>query len=342
MARTGSTESITIIDVAREAGVSYATVSRVINNKAHVKPEKRDAVLNAMSRLGYVVNQQARGLASGRSKVIGLLVQNLGTSWMGAIVRGVDAELAAAEYDIMLYTTHRRRDSEMAYVSAISHGVADGLILLLPRNPQMYLESLRRQRFPHVLIDHQGIDEYGPAVGVTNWRGAYTGTRYLIELGHRRIGFITGDIDVASAIDRLAGYRAALLEHGIAPDPALVMEGDFSQQLGFQGAQTLLALAQRPTAIFASNDVMAFGVMEAAREQGLHLPTDLSILGFDDIAEAASCYPTLTTVRQPLEQMGHTAARMLLEAITTTHPPSRRIILSTELIIRNSCQPPLT
>jgi len=335
-------DSITIIDVAREAGVSYATVSRVINNKAHVKPEKREAVLRAMNRLGYVVNQQARGLASGRSQVIGLLVQNLGNSWMGAIIRGIDEQLSTTGYDIMLYTTHRRKESEMAYVGAISRGMADGLLLILPRDPQAYLESLRRQRFPHVLIDHQGIDDQGAAVGVANWDGAYAATRYLIELGHQRIGFITGNLEMASATERLAGYQAALTDHDIRSDPTLVVEGNFLQPRGFTAGQILLSLPERPTALFASNDSMAFGVMEAARDRGLRIPDDLSVIGFDDIAEAATVHPPLTTVRQPLEQMGRTAARMLLRLIEAPETPVERIILATELIIRNSCQPPPT
>jgi LacI family transcriptional regulator len=329
----------TIIDVAREAGVSYATVSRVINNKAHVKPEKREAVLSAMHRLGYVVNQQARGLASGRSRIIGLLVQNLGGSWMGAIVRGVDEELEAADYDIMLYTTHRRKVRETAYVSAITHGMADGLLLIIPRDPGAYLETLRQQRFPFVLIDHQGLDDSGPSVGVTNWRGAYDAVRYLVELGHHRIGFITGNMEMGSAVDRLSGYRAALVDYGITPNPALVITGDFTQPSGFEGARTLLTLPERPTAIFASNDAMAFGVMNAGREIGLRIPEDLSVVGFDDIAEALSVYPPLTTVRQPLDQMGRTAARMLLRAIENLGTPPQRIILPTELIVRSSCHP---
>lgn len=333
-------DSVTIIDVAREAGVSYATVSRVINNKAHVKPDKREAVLQAMSRLGYTVNQQARGLASGRSRVIGLLVQNLGSSWMGAIIRGIDEELSAAGYDMMLYTTNRRKESEMAYASAITRGVADGLLLIIPREPQAYLESLHRQHFPYVLIDHQGIDDQGAAVAVRNWQGAYAATTYLIELGHRRIGFITGNIEMHSAMERLAGYQAALIDHDIPLAPELVVEGDFVQATGFVRGHTLLSLPQRPTAIFASNDVMAFGVIDAARDRGMRVPEDLSVVGFDDIAEAATIYPALTTVRQPLEQMGRTATQMLLRLIESPSTPAERIILPTELIIRKSCQPP--
>lgn len=329
---------VTIFDVAREAGVSYATVSRVINNKDHVKADKRERVLRAMTRLGYVVNQQARSLAGGKSQVVGLLVPGLDTSYIGEIIRGIDAELVSASYDLMLYTTHHRKTRESTYVATLTQGLADGLLLVLPRNPGAYIETLRRREFPYVLIDHQGIDESGPAVGATNRAGGYAATRYLIELGHRRIGFITGTVDLGCSIDRLAGYRDALLEYGITFDPALVREGDFVQLDGYRGAHELLELPERPTAIFASNDVMAFGVMDAVREAGLRIPSDVSIIGFDDIPQASHVRPNLTTIRQPLEQMGRTATQMLLQQIANRAAEPVRIELNTELIVRDSCR----
>jgi LacI family transcriptional regulator len=330
--------NVTIRDVAREAGVSYATVSRVLNNKEHVKPEKREAVLQATTRLGYVVNQQARSLAGGRSYVIGLLVHGLSNSYMGMIVRGIDEALDAARYDLMLYTTHSRRTRESAYVGAITHGLTDGLLLVLPRNPLAYLASLRRQQFPYMLIDHQGLGDYHHSVGATNFEGAYTATRHLIELGHRRIGFISGSLDLGCAVDRLAGYEAALAEFGIPTDPLLIQEGDFLQPQGFVAAQALLDQPERPTAIFASNDEMAFGAMEAARVRGLNLPEDLSVIGFDDVPRAADVYPPLTTVRQPLEQMGRVAAETLLKLICNPQLVVEQVVLPTELVIRQSCR----
>jgi len=339
MSRNGrSPGEVTIFDVAREAGVSYATVSRVINNKDHVKPDKRERVRRAMARLGYVVNQQARSLAGGKSQVVGLLVPGLDTSYIGEIVRGIDAELASVSYDLMLYTTHDRKTRESTYAAMITQGLADGLLLILPRDPGAYLEALRRRAFPYVLIDHQGIDESGPSVGATNRSGGYAATRYLIELGHRRIGLITGSIDLGCSIDRLAGYRDALAECGIAFDPALVRQGEFAQPDGYRGARELLDLPERPTAIFASNDVMAFGVMDAVREAGLRIPADVSIIGFDDIPQASHVRPNLTTIRQPLGQMGRTATRMLLQQIASPATEPARIELSTELIVRDSCR----
>lgn len=329
---------VTIVDVARRAGVSYVTVSRVINNQAYVKEETRQRVQQALTELGYVANRQARSLRSGRTHTIGLLVRDLGTGYIGEIIRGIDGELSDRQYDLMLYTTHWRMRSESDYVATLTRGMVDGLLLILPRTPESYLENLGKRRFPHVLIDHQGVDQNGPAVGAANRQGGYDATAYLLKLGHRRIGFISGDPSLGCSIERGQGYRAALREHNVALDPCLVVEGDFMQSSGYRHAKELLQLPVPPTAIFASNDVMAFGVMEAVREQGLRIPEDISIVGFDDIPQAASVHPALTTVRQPLEEMGRMATRMLFGYLEDPSRPQERIELPTQLVIRNSCQ----
>ena len=329
----------TIHDVAAEAGVSFGTVSRVINDDIHVKEETRERVKDAIKRLNYVANRQARSLAGGHSQVVGLLVHDLGTSYIGAIIRGIDAELAASQYDLMLYTTHRRKTRESAYVSTLSRGLADGLLFVLPRNPSAYLETLHLSHIPYVLIDHRGIGNETLAVTATNRQGGYTAAQYLIELGHCHIGHITGALDQGCALDRLAGYKTALEDHGIAFDPALVQEGDFLQPQGYSGAGALLDLPHPPSAIFVANDVMAFGAMEAIRERGLRIPADISIVSFDDIPEAANVHPPLTTVKQPLEEMGRIATRMLLEHIKDPESPIERVELPTDLVIRQSCCP---
>ncbi|HLG77301.1 MAG TPA: LacI family DNA-binding transcriptional regulator [Ktedonobacteraceae bacterium] len=340
--RTGFVRDITIFDVADEAGVSYSTVSRVVNNKSNVNPQTRERVLRAMAQLGYVGNVSARSLAGGSSRVVGLLVDNLNTSYMGEIIRGIDDALEANNYNLMLYTTHQRKTKESAYVTKLTRNFADGLLLVLPRNERAYLETLHQRRFPHVLVDYQGYNQHVPCVVTTNRKGAYDATTYLIHLGHRRIGFITGTMEFGCAQERLAGYQAALNDQGIAFDPQLVCEGDFLQPQGYACARKLLSLPVPPTALFVSNDVMAFGAMEAARERGLQLPRDLSIIGFDDIPQAAHVHPPLTTVRQPLEEMGRSAANLLLKYIADPLAEVERVELPTELIIRESCQVPHT
>ncbi len=331
---------ITILDVAREAGVSPTTVSRVLNNQDHVRPDKRARVLTAMTRLGYVVNQQARSLAGGRSHVIGLLVHEVGVAYTGEIVRGIEEELVAAQYELMLYTTHRRKTKESTYVATLTRGMTDGLLLLLPLNPQAYLETLHHERFPYVVIDYQGCDDYSPTVIARNRQAAFEVTSYLIGLGHRRIGFIAGNPELSSAIQRLDGYRAALEAHQIPYDADLVVDGEFLQAGGYQAANQLLDLPDPPTAIFAANDISAFGAMDAIRNRGLTIPDDISIVGFDDIPQAAHVHPSLTTVRQPLEEMGRLATRMLLRMIEDPEYKGERIELPTTLVLRESCGPP--
>lgn len=338
--KTNLAQDITIFDVAEKAGVSHSTVSRVLNNKNNVSAETRERVLRAMEQLGYVGNIHARSLAGGSSRVIGLLVDHLITGYTDELIRGIDGALEAYDYNLMLYTTHREKTREAVYVTKMAQGLADGLILIVPRNESAYLETLQQRKFPYVLIDYQGYNRYIPSIITTNKKGGYDATAHLIEAGHRRIGFITGEMAYGCALERLAGYRAALEEHNIPFDPELVSEGNFWQPQGYQCARQLLSLPHPPTAIFASNDVMAFGAMEAARELGLRIPNDLSIIGFDDIPQAAHMHPPLSTVRQPLEEMGRSAVHLLFKYITNPQAEIERVELATRLIIRESCTAP--
>lgn len=335
---TAKPRSVTIVDVAREAGVSYSTVSRVLNGFEFVKEATRQRVLEAAERLGYVANLQARSLAGGRSQIIGILVPGLDNSYVGEIVRGVDEELGREHYDLMLYTTHRGHGNEVAYVHAVANGLADGLLLVVPLVPSAYLSALPYEDFPHVLIDQSDPGGTSSIVESTNWQGAYDATKYLIQLGHQRIGFIAGEMQLSSAVERLRGYKDALKDHNIAVDPALIHEGNFVIGGGYERAAKLLDLPNRPTAIFASNDLSAFGAMHAVRDRGLRIPDDISLIGFDDIPQTLMTYPKLTTVRQPLAQMGRVAARMLLEQINSPGTAPRRVTLPTELVIRDSCK----
>lgn len=335
---TRNGKRITIEDVAREADVSAASVSRVVSGKGYVSEDTRRRVTAALVRTGYVVNRQARGLAGGRSQVVGLVVPDLDTSYIGEIVRGIDEELASVSYDLMLYTTHRRKHRESAFVATLTSGFADGLLLVLPTDPGAYLDSFAQRGFPYVLIDHSGINDAGPSVGATNEQGGYDATRYLLDLGHTRVGLVTGTMDMGCAVDRLRGYERALAERGIQVDEQLIRRGDFHQPLGYERARELLALECPPTAIFASNDVSAFGVMEAVRDRGLRIGEDVSIVGFDDIPTASMVHPQLTTVRQPLQEMGRRATKMLLARIENPDLPPDRIDLPTELVIRESCR----
>ncbi len=338
--RKNTASKVTIIDVAAQAGVSFGTVSRVINNDKHVRKETRERVLNTMQRLGFVANRQARSLAGGKSNTVGVLVPDLGTGYIGEIIRGIDAELSLSGIDLILYTTHRTASKEASYVANLATGMVDGLLLVLPRSPADFINNLTQRNFPFVLIDHQGIGKDCPAVGATNWQGGFTATEYLIKLGHQRIGFITGWMDLGCALDRLEGYRSALRTYHLPDAPELIYEGRFWQPDGIAGASKLLDLPEPPTAIFASNDVMAMGAMDAVRDRGLRVPEDVSVIGFDDIPQASMIRPTLTTINQPLEKMGRVATQMLLDLLHNPEKKAERIELPTQLVVRDSCSAP--
>jgi LacI family transcriptional regulator len=332
---------VTIFDVAKEAGVSYSTVSRVVNNFQYVKPETRERVQAAMDKLGYVANLKARSLAGGRSQVLGLLLYDFESSYQVEIVRGIDAEISALGYDLMMYTTHHRRQKESTLVAKLTQGLVDGLLIVLPSNLEAYLEDLDSRHFPYVLIDHAGTGISSNTVKAKNWEGSLEATAYLAGLGHRRIGFVQGVMTVDSAKERLAGYEAALTRHGLAVDMALIRPGDFAWQSGYEAAKSFLSLAQPPTAVIASSDVCAFGVMEGLLAQGLRVPEDVSVIGFDDIPEAITVRPSLTTVRQDLRQMGRIATRVLVDCVDDPTRPTEKIELPMVLIPRESTALPV-
>ncbi len=333
-------QTVTIFDVAERAGVSYGTVSRVINDSPHVRPETRERIHRVMDELGFVANRQARSLAGGSNKtnIIGVLVPDLASEYMGEILRGIDAELTLSNLDLILYTTHRIANKEATYIANLARDMVDGLLLVIPRQPADYIGVLTERNFPFVLIDHQGTSSNCPAVGATNWQGAFNATEYLVGLGHKRIGFITGWKDLGCSFERLEGYRAALRSHHLPVDPELVYEGTFHRMNGYDGACALLNIPNPPSAIFASNDVMAFGVIDAVRNKGLRVPEDVSVVGFDDIPPSSLMRPALTTVKQPLEKMGRLATQMLIDMLKAPGVVPRRIELPTELVRRDSCQ----
>ena len=335
-------KSATIIDVARAAGVSIATVSRVLNNYQHVRPALRERVQAAMDQLGYMPNQQARRLVGAKSGVIGLLVPGLGSEYIGEIVRGIDDELSEVECDLMLYNTHRHKSKEEHYARKIANGLADGLLVVVPHLSESYLDGLRRANFPHVLADVDYSNGKSWSVGITNWQGAYDAVRYLIELGHRRIAMITDLMELTTTTSRVAGYRQALADHGISYDPDLVQEDNYIDPQTQAKTEALLKLPQPPTAIFTTADLSAFRIMEVLRQKNIRIPQDMSLIGFDDIPQAKMVYPRLTTVRHPLYEMGRVAVRHLLEQIEQPGLPPQHIQLETRLEIRESSVPPET
>jgi LacI family transcriptional regulator len=330
-------KSATIVDVAKAAGVSISTVSRVINDYAHVRLALRVRVQAAMEELHYVPNRQARRLVGSQSGVVGLMVHALGTEYIAQVTKGIDDVLFENDYDLMLYTTHRHPEKEVRYAQSIANGLADGLLIVVPSVGNAYLNTLQSANFPHVLVDVDMGDPKSWSVGTTNWQGAFDATTYLLELKHERIGLITDQPELSVSRSRLEGYKAALKSYGIDFDPALVREDNYMAPYTWRLVESLLALDNPPTAIFTTGDMAAVHVMETLRLKNIRVPQDMSVVGFDDVPQASATSPALTTVYHPLYEMGRVAAKTLLEQIEKPGLQPRHIQLETRLRIRESC-----
>ena len=332
-----------IADVAARAGVGVATVSRVLNGRANVKPDTRQRVLEAIEALKYRPSPTARNLSLRRTHVIGVVVPFFTSPSAVERVRGVASVLAASPYDLMLFDIEAKERQEHAFRLFDRGDRSDGLLLISLIPPDDEVERLHAAGLPCVLVDapHPGL----PSILIDDVLGGYIATSHLIELGHRRIGFL-GDTSpdpfrFASSLDRTVGYEQALAKADIEPRPEYIREGTKSPVVARSTAIDLLRLPQRPTAIFAASDTQALGVLEAARILGLRVPEDLSVVGFDDIDVAA--YVGLTTVRQPLFESGRLGAELLLHLLgggVHNVDEAQTAQLSVKLVVRSTTAPP--
>jgi len=355
-------EKLTIKDIARLAGVSKATVSRVLNQKLDVDPATRERILRIMEEQGFVPSITASNLAGGRSRLLGALVPSLTWPLIPELMRGVGEVVGYTPYELILYSindVNHEKDHSDIIERIISTRLAAGLLAVFPGPSAKRLAKLHSRDFPVLLIDDQGKSPEGtPWIGVDNRAGACEATRHLLGLGHRRIAHIQGPLKYQVSHDRYQGYCDALNEAGIALDPTLVMEGDFMPPSGRMCAETFFTLPvnQRPTAIFAGSDYMAYGVIAAAKQHALRVPEDIAVVGFDDNPSSAHMDPALTTVRQPFYEMGRRASEILLALVDAPRPVNGlnhngwmpgaptsifdeqiRIKMPTSLIVRASC-----
>lgn len=327
----------TIADIARIAKVSKTTVSRVLNNKPYVEADTKQRVLAIIDETGFTPQYSAISLAGGKTNIIGLLVPSLSNPYSLTVIQGVAEKIAGENFDLMLYTTGLSEENQKRFIQKLSKKVVDGLVVLLPRESSDLEKELFTSDLPIVLIDHRGINSHVPTIAVTNEKGGYDATNYLVSLGHHAIGFITGVLDFGCSIERLEGYKVALASHNIPFESRYVIPGDFTELSGYSSTKALMSQKKPPTAIFCSNDEMAIGAVKAIQEIGLRVPYDVSIIGFDDISKASMVYPPLTTIRQPLFKMGENAANLLLDLIKGTKIDKTCVVLQTELVIRGSC-----
>ncbi|WP_319533130.1 LacI family DNA-binding transcriptional regulator [uncultured Cohaesibacter sp.] len=328
----------TLADVAKVAGVSRMTASRALNDKPGVSDKTREDIQRIASEMGYVANPLAQKLTNGRTHIIGVIAQ-LHTSFTGEMVMGIGTTIRGAGYEMLVYSLPDNDTQPPSSVVNLLQQVADGIIVLLPYEAD-YLEKLSEASLPVVTVETVLDEPTFPAVITDGYQGGRQAMSHLIELGHKRIGFITGNLKLLSARSRLKAYKDMVAQFSLDEDPALICEGDYMQLGGYDAARKLLALKERPTAIFASNDVSALGAQSAIREAGLKVPEDISLVGFDDISLSEQMHPALTTVHQPLQQMGRSAVNMLMAMMSGLDVPFHQITLPTELIVRQSTAAP--
>ena len=331
-------ERITIHDVASAAGVSVSTVSRVLNDKDDVAESTKERVQQVIDQLGYASNLAARSMRSRKTNLLGLIVPDVGESYSLEVLKGCNQAIRHEAFDLLIYTNGDIRENsspaqEQYYVNLLNGGLTDGIIIVAP------IASTFNSAAHIVVIDPNATNPDYPAVIAANRDGAMKMMAYLTGLGHQRIGFIGGRPELMSAVRRLQGYKDGLERAGIAFDGSLVEIGDFTTETGRSCAHKLLSLVEPPTAIFAANDQSAFGVMQAAKERGLRVPEDLSVVGFDNVSESQLTEPALTTVDQDLLNLGITATQMLMDLIRGNEVASLLQRIPTELVVRASCRP---
>jgi LacI family transcriptional regulator len=331
-------KSVTIYDVAKAAGVSVSTVSRVLNDKVDVASETQERVLAVIDQMEYTSNLAARSMRSRKKNLIGLIVPDIGSPYSIEVMKGINRAIAESPFDLLVYTTGDVKKSgaashEQYYVSLLNNSITDGAIVVASAASGFISDA------PIVSVDPHGDpveDEPGyPFVQGTNYQGAVEAMAYLLDLGHTRIGFITGRPEIGSGQRRLKGYKHALADAGIKIDDELIIEGDFTTESGYRCGLSLLKLENPPTAIFAANDQSALGVFQAAEELGIKIPQDCSVVGFDNISEAK--HLGLTTIDQFLEEMGYIAVQMLIKLIDGAQLDEPVYKMPTKLVERTSC-----
>ncbi|MDX6313995.1 MAG: LacI family transcriptional regulator [Streptomyces sp.] len=332
--RAAGGRKVTITAIAAAAGVSVPTVSRVVNGRSDVAPETRAKVEDLLRQHGY---RRRTTVPGDRAALLDLVFNDLDSPWAVEIIRGVEEVAHAAGFGTVVSAIHGRAGSARQWMKNLRDRASDGVILVTSVLEPVLHEELRRLNVPIVVVDPAGSAALdAPTIGATNWAGGMAATEHLLGLGHRRIGFIAGPPRLLCSRARLDGYRAAVEAAGVAVDDELVMQGDFYHEGGFTACGRLMDLAEPPTAIFASSDQMALGAIEALRRRGLRVPEDVSVVGFDDLPEVRWCAPPLTTVRQPLVEMGKLAARTVLRQARGEEIDSPRLELATELVVRAS------
>jgi LacI family transcriptional regulator len=327
-----------IIDVAKRAGVSIATVSRVLNESDKVKPETREKILTVINEMKYAPSPAARGLIMRKTEAIGLLLPDLHGEFFSEIIRGADATIQHQGYHLIVSSSHND-PKEIEAALRFMRGRVDGLVVMSPQVESELLLATLPKSLPVVLLNCHINNPHFDTIVTDGFGGARDMVSYLFSLGHTRIAVVKGGENNIESQERLRGYRSAFATHGLPFNKAYEFDGDFTEAAGFEAAREILELDERPTAIFTFNDSMAIGAIGAIRDAGLRIPNDISVCGFDDIPVAKYLSPSLTSVHVPIHELGAMAISRVFDRLQKrTKGDAAHIFVPTTLSIRNSCK----
>jgi LacI family transcriptional regulator len=328
---------VTMRDVARRVGVSPTTVSHVMNETRFVSEETRTKVYQAIRELNYQPNAIARGLRCKKTQNIGMIIPDIAYPFLAEVARGVEDASFKLNYNIILCDSNSTLEREDICIDLLREKQVDGIVFVAAGKSSEHVKTLIEQEMPVIVVDRELPGLEVDSVLADNLQGGYQATEYLIQSGHRCIGCITGPPDLSISSQRVDGYQQGLEQHDIPLCDELIVIADFSYQQGYRAMLELLTLDRRPTAVFTCNDMMALGAICAAKDNGLRVPGDIAIIGFDDIALASFTSPRLTTVAQPKHEMGAIAVELLVERIKEKNRSATKIILPVHLVVRESC-----
>lgn len=329
---------MTVKDIARLAGVSTATVSRVINDDPRVREKTRQKVKKITDELGYRRSRLARGLVTKKTSTIGVVLSDITNPFYSEIARGMQDEARKLGYMVIFGSTDNKPDVQREYINLFREQRVDGIIFASVSLHDPDVEALLKEHVPVMLVNRRMDTMRTDCVVVDNVKGAYMATEHLINLGHRRIGFICGPLNYSTAVDRLRGYKNALGRYGVREDSKLIKPGDFQRESGYRALKEFLQMRNSPTAVFASNDFMALGALEAASESGVRIPEDVALVGFDDATIASFKFVNLTTVAQRIFEMGTKSIQLLKRKLEKPEKwVPQEICLEPKLIVRGSC-----
>ena len=332
---------VTIKQVAEKAGVSIQTVSRVLNDRPDVSEETRRRIRNIIDQMGYQPFAIARGLASNRTYTLGLVTVDFSDRWFSQVVTGAEKEAHEHGYFFMLGSSAGNPEDEPKFLRLLAQRHVEGVLFIRASflEESEHLIRLKETGIPVVISGYALPDSGVAVVDVDNVGGGRKATEYLLGLGHKRIAMLTGPSDWNSARDRREGYIQALQANGVSPDPELIIEAAWLHRDGYLGMQMLLEKKVPFSAVFAQNDRLARGAISALHQAGLRVPEDVSVIGYDDVPEAEFSDPPLTTIRQPMKEIGQAATRLLIQMIENPETSPTQVLFDTELVVRSSCTP---